>query len=155
RSRYGGVARMHQADPEFHLLVQKLRAVQESGEIGLRVKKTGEQTASLIVFGKDPNPALAADRAEIRKLLRLDAKADEFSVVYGSVAANDKEIAILTRSMIEILTDLASYIDVPAADVEQKRTYPSLPPEVAGGMPVAPLIRISSSREKPGDAFAE
>ena len=43
-------------------------------------------------------------------------------MVYGSVAANDKEIAILTRSMIEILSDLASYIDVPATDVEQKRT---------------------------------
>ena len=28
----------------------------------------------------------------------------EFSVVYGSVAANDKEIALLTRSVLEILS---------------------------------------------------
>jgi hypothetical protein len=42
------------------------------------------------------------------KLLGLDPEASEFSIVYGSVAANDKEIAILTRSVLEIITDLSS-----------------------------------------------
>jgi hypothetical protein len=32
--------------------------------------------------------------------------------------------------VIEILADLFAYIDVPAADVEQKRTFPSLAPEL-------------------------
>jgi len=31
---------------------------------------------------------------------------------YGEDGANDREIAILTRSMMEILSELASYIDV-------------------------------------------
>jgi len=75
-------------------------------------------------------------------------------VVYGSVAANDKEIAIQSRSMLEILCDLGSYIDVPATDVEQKRTFPSLAPELVNGAPVPPLIRIHSSPQKPDDAFA-
>jgi hypothetical protein len=154
RSRYGGSARMLQADPEFYTLVEKLRAIQASGEIGLRVKKTGDQAATLIVFGKSPDPAILADQAEVRRILGLDPKAEEFSVVYGSVAANDKEIAILTRSMMEILTDLSSYVDVPAANVEQKRTFPSPAPEVVGGVPVAPLIRILSSPQRPDDAFA-
>ena len=52
-----------------------------------------------------------------------DPQTDEFNVVYGSVAANDKEIAMLTRSVIEILTDLSSYIDVPPANVEQKPRF--------------------------------
>jgi len=145
---------MREADPEFYLLVEKLRAIQESGEIGLRVKKTGDQVTTLIVFGKETSPVIEADRAEVRKLLGLDPQANEFGVVYGSVAANDKEIAMLTRSVIEILNDLSSYIDVPAADVEQKRTYPSPAPELANGVPVPPLIRIFSSQQKPDDAFA-
>jgi len=70
------------------------------------------------------------------------------------VAANDKEIAILSRSMLEILSDLGSYIDVPATDVEQKRTFPSLPPELVNGAPVPPLMRIFSSPQEPDDAFA-
>jgi hypothetical protein len=154
RSRFGVGARARDADPEFYSLVEKLRNIQQSGEIGLRVKKTGDQTALFIVFGKKANPAIEADRIEVRKLLGLDPEATEFSVVYGSVAANDKEIAILSRSMLEILGDLGSYIDVPATDVEQKRTFPSLAPELVNGAPVPPLMRIHSSPQKPDDAFA-
>ncbi len=135
--------------------VEKLRNIQQSGEIGLRVRKISDrEAATLIVFSKKLNPAIVADRAEVRKLLGLNPEAEEFSVVYGSVAANDKEIALLTRSVIEILTDLSSYIDVPATNVEQKRTFPSPAPELVNGAPVPPLIRLLSSPQKPDDAFA-
>jgi hypothetical protein len=153
-SRYGGSARLREADPEFYPLVEKLRAIQASGAIGMRVKKTGDQTAVLIVFGKNPNPAVLAEQAEVRKILGLDPKAEEFNVVYGSVAANDKEIAMLTRSMMEILSDLASYIDVPTTNVEQKRTFPSPAAEIFNSAPVPALMRVLSSPQKPDDAFA-
>jgi hypothetical protein len=154
RSRYGGGGRMRASDPEFYPLVEKLRTIQESGDLGMRVRKTGEQTAAFIVFNKKLSPAIEADRSEVRKILGLNPKAEEFSVVYGSVAANDKEIAILTRSMLEILIDLSSYIDVPAASASERRTFPTPAPEVVNGAPVEPLIRIFSSTRSPEDAFA-
>jgi len=40
RSRFGAGARARDADPEFYPLVEKLRAIQAAGAIGLRVKKT-------------------------------------------------------------------------------------------------------------------
>ncbi|HEU4342229.1 MAG TPA: hypothetical protein VFU31_11710 [Candidatus Binatia bacterium] len=153
QSRYGG-ARMRVADPEFYTLVEKLREVQHSGDIGMRVRRTGEQTSTLVIFSRKPNPTIEAARAEVRKILGLDPKSEEFSVVYGSVAANDKEIAILTRSMLEILIDLASYIEVPAASATERRTFPTPAPEVVNGAPLAPLIRILSSPQIPADAFA-
>jgi hypothetical protein len=153
-SRFGSGARARQADPEFYQLVEKLRSIQQSGDLGLRVRKTGDQTATLVVFSKKPHPAVEAARADVRKILGLDPTAQEFSVVYGSVAANDKEIAMLTRSMLEILLDLSSYIEVPAASAEERRTFPTPAPEVVDGAPVAPLIRIFSSPQSPGDAFA-
>src|SRR4030095_2788736 len=153
-SRYGGGARMREADPEFYPLVERLRSIQQSGDLAMRVQKTGERTAALVVFSKKPNPAIEADRSEVRRLLGLDPNAQEFSVVYGSVAANDKEIAMLTRSILEILIDLASYIEVPAASANERRTFPTPAPEVVNGVPVAPLIRILSSPQNPGDAFA-
>ena len=153
-SRFGGSARTREADPEFYPLVQRLRNIQQSGQIGLRVKKTPNQMESLMVFSKKANPEIEAERDEVRKLLGLDPQTNEFSVVYGSVAANDKEIAILTRSVLEILVDLSSYIDVPAANVEQKRTFPSPAPELVNGAPVPGLVRIHSSPHKPDDAFA-
>jgi hypothetical protein len=153
-SRYGGGARMRAADPEFYVLVEKLRNIQQSGDLGMRVRKTGEQTSTLIVFSRKPNPTVETARAEVRGLLGLDPKSEEFSVVYGSVATHDREIAILTRSMLEILIDLASYIDVPAASAMERRTFPTPMSEVVNGVPVVPLIRIFSSPQSPGDAFA-
>jgi hypothetical protein len=152
-SRFGYGPRAREADPEFFPLVEKLRNLQQSGEIGLRVKRTGTQTATAIVFSKKLTPATAADRDVVRKLLGISSETDEIDVVYGSVAANDKEIAMLTRSVLEILTDLSSYTDVPAANVEQKRTFPSPAPEIVNGAPVPPLLRIISSPQKPDDAF--
>jgi hypothetical protein len=155
RTRFAAGVRMREADPEFYQLVEKLLNIQQSGEIGMRVTQVGKQVTTSVVFSKKTvSPAVQADRAEVRRLLGLNAEANEFSVVYGSVAANDKEIAMLTRSLSEILTDLSSYIDVPADNVEQKRTYPSPPPELANDVPVPPLLRIHSSRQKPDDAFA-
>jgi len=153
-SRYGAGARAREADPEFYLLVEKLRQIQQSGDLGMRVRKTGDQSATLIVFSKKPSPEIEAARAEVRNILGLDPKAGEFSVVYGSVATSDKEIAILTRSILEILMDLSSYIEVPAASTAERRTFPTPPPEIVNGAPIMPLIRIPSSAQKPSDAFA-
>ena len=153
-SRYGGSARGREADPEFYPLVERLRRIQLSGDLGMRVQKIGERAATMIVFSKKPTPEIDADRGEVRRLLGLDPQAGEFNIVYGSVAANDKEIAMLTRSMLEILVDLSSYIEVPAASVAERRTFATPAQEIANGSPVPSLIRIQSSAQSPGDAFA-
>src|SRR5215831_6081562 len=68
-SRFGSGARARQADPEFYQLVEKLSVIQQSGDFGLRVRKTGDQTATLVVFSKKPNPEIEAARAQVRELL--------------------------------------------------------------------------------------
>jgi len=74
-------------------------------------------------------------------------------VAYGSVAKDDKELALLTRSILEIIIDMASYIEVPAVHVEEKRGSPTMPEETVQGVAVPPLMRIHSTTDKPGDAF--
>jgi hypothetical protein len=153
-TRYGGPARQRAADPQFYPLAEKLQKIQHAGEIGMRIQKTADQDTSIIVFKKEVSPALAADVAEVRRILGLDPDALEFTVVYGSVASNNREIALLTRPMVEILTDLSSYIEVPAAGLAEGRTFASPPREVVDGKPVMPLIRILSSPQRPEDVFA-
>ena len=68
-SRYGYGQRAREADPEFFSLLEKLRAIQQSGEIGLRLKKTGNQSGTVMVFQKKVDPPVAVDREEVRKLL--------------------------------------------------------------------------------------
>jgi hypothetical protein len=92
-SRYGGSIRSREADPEFYPLVEKLQKIQHAGEIGMHIQKTDDREATIVLFKKRVNPAIAADVAEVRKILGLDPEAQEFNVVYGTVATNNREIA--------------------------------------------------------------
>jgi hypothetical protein len=154
RNRFGGAARARPADPAFYPLLERLRVLQSSGAIDLRVQKTGDAEGVVMIFRGKLDRALEEDSLFVRRTLGLGPTAREFKVVYGAIAKNDKEIAILSRSILEIIIDLASYIEVPAVHVEEKRVNPTMSEEtVQGGAAVPPLIRIHSSPDKPGDAF--
>jgi len=153
RNRYGGAARARPADPEFYPLIERLKRLQASGTIGLRVQRTKEQEATLMTIRGNVDEATAQDSLAVRKMLGLDPAANDFSVVYASVARNDRELAILSRSILEVIVDLASYIDVPKIHIDEKRVNPTHIEETFPGSNVSPLIRIHSSFEKPADAF--
>ena len=152
RNRFGGEARAHSADPEFYALLEKLRQIQLAGGIGMRFKKIDKEEAALLVIRGKRDPAIEALSVEVRRILGLDPQANDFQVVYGAIPRDDKEIAILTRSILEVLVDLSADIEVPATDVQEKRVSPTFA-ETVGGEKIRPLIRIQNSPEKPGDAF--
>jgi hypothetical protein len=90
---------------------------------------------------------------EVRKILGLDPAANDFHVVYGAIPRNNHEIAILTRSFIEVITDQAANIEVPDVHVAEKRVGPTFVEKATTGEKVLPLIRIQSSSGKPEDPF--
>jgi hypothetical protein len=152
-NRYAGSARAHPADPEFFPLIEAMRRIHESGAIGMRVQKVDGKDTVMFVFGGKVDEKIKADIAEVKKILGLDPRAKDFKVVYGSVAANEEEIAILSRSMIQVLVDLASYIEVPGTHIAENRVNPSLKDDPVKGVPVPPLMRIYSSAQRPDDTF--
>ena len=74
-------------------------------------------------------------------------------MVYGSVAKDNQEIAILSHPILDVLIELASYIDEPAQHVAEKRVNPTLPAENHAGKLLPPLLRIHSSPSKPDNAI--
>jgi hypothetical protein len=66
----------------------------------------------------------------------------------------NKEFAILSRSMLEILLEVGSGIDVPTAHVSKGRTSSSGRREDAENPRDRPLIRILSSQTQPDDSFS-
>jgi hypothetical protein len=152
RNQFGGSSRMRKADPEFFTLIEKLRQNQNSGTVSLRVKKTEGQNALIMVFRRPADEEIQANAGEIRRMLGLSPDASEFRVVYGSVPEAPDEIALLTRSMIEILADISSTVEVPAEHVAEKRVMPTMESEGEGVR--GALIRIRYAKEPPPDAFA-
>jgi hypothetical protein len=155
RNRFGGSARVQGADPQFDALVVKMRKIQSAGNIGLRItaKSKDKEQAAVMVLRAPRDPETESLSAEVRKILGLDPAANEFNVVYGAIPRNKQEIAILTRSFLEIIIDQAGSIEVPEAHVAEKRVTPTFVEKTTTGEKIPPLIRIQSSREKPEDAF--
>ena len=154
RNRYGGDLRARPADPEFYALLRHLRRIQAAGGIGLRVQRTDRGETILMTLRQQVDAATAEAMLAVRQLLGLDPAAQDIRVVYGSIAANDQELAILSRSILEILVDLSSLISVPEAHVLARRVGATPTDEADAEGPLRPLIRIGSSAERPGDAFA-
>jgi hypothetical protein len=153
-NKHGGDMRAQPAEPEFLQLIERMRRVQLSGAIGLRVRRgETQEMATLLTFRQKVEPGTAAETLGVRTLLGLDPNASEFRVVYGSINANNQEIAMLTRSALEILINLAAYIEVPEAHVAEQRVAPNVGPEQGPSGPLRPLLQVKSSRERPADTF--
>ena len=154
-NRVGGRARTYPGDPDFYRLISSLRKIQESMAVGMRIQETKDKKQALLMSfrKKDIDPDIVAEMDRAKKILGLNPGVQEFKVSYGALPQDDQEIAMLSRSMLEILQELASFIEVPEIHVTEQRAAPMLvdDTDLASGVP--PLIRIQSRSEEPADAF--
>jgi hypothetical protein len=142
-------------DREFLRAIALMRRIQRAGGVALRIKRDpqNQQTTLLSFRRRDISPEALADAAELRRLLRLDPDATEFNLVFGATAASDKEIAVLTRSVLHLMQTMAAQVDVPAQHLSEHRTLPGW--ESASGVQSdMRMITIGSSTSRPANAFA-
>jgi hypothetical protein len=148
------IAGVNPPDPDFLRVLQLLRKIQLSGAMSMRVQMDAQknQTTLLTVRGKDIPPEIAEYGREVRQLLRLDLNAQEFRLVFGSTPANNQEVAVITRSMMQQMATMASQVEVPPEDISQGRAAPGWE-AVSDNTNAVRLIRIKCSKAKPADAF--
>ena len=148
------IAGVNPPDADFMRVLQLLRKIQLSGAMSMRVQTDAQknQTTLLTVRGKDVPPAIAEYGREVRRLLRLDPDAQEFKLVFGSTPANNQEVAVITRSMMQLMATMASQVEVPPEEVAQGRATPGWD-TVANDTNAVRMIRIKCSKTKPADAF--
>jgi hypothetical protein len=148
---YGGSGRLQAGDPKFRELLLAIKESQAAGGMGMRVKATADKQAVVIFLRPSTDEAITASSRKVRELLGLNPTVREYSVVYGSYPENDTEVAILSRSILQILVDLASYIEVPEADLTESRVYdPQRTPEQEKMFP--PLLKVRCGSTAPSDA---
>jgi hypothetical protein len=141
-------------DPEFQQLLGLLEKIQKSGAVGIRIdKKDRQEATAVIAFRGKASKETALEISESRRLLGLKPGTTEFRVLYGTAPMQDGEIAMLTRSIMDIIIELSAQIEVPAEQIAEGRTYATSPAIGEGKNQVAPLVRIQSGKEKPSDSF--
>jgi len=119
---YGGPANPRQGSPKFVELAKIVRKGQASGTIGFQIKpNTNSQVVEMFIRLSTEDSAEVA--ADLQELLGLDPTRREFQIVPGPFAERGTEIAIQTRSILQIMIDLGSYIDVPDSDAAEGRVF--------------------------------
>lgn len=141
------------ADREFLQVIKTLRKAQLSGQVGMRIEldKAKKETVIFSIEDKNIDPSLVAELAEMRRLLRLSSNTGDYRVVYGATAAGPGELAMQTRPILRILTDLASYVNVPEIHLAEGRA-PALPGQA--DVVENPPFTVLSGCKKPCDSFA-
>lgn len=136
-------------DARFTRVVEAIGRIEQTGAIRLRIDKRDDHTVIFVVFHRDAEDA-QADIRLVKDALGLDPKRDEFRLVFGSARRPD-EIALNTRSIQQILTELATGVDVPEQDLVDGRATPR---DRMAADDATTLMRIRSGSEQPVDAFA-
>jgi hypothetical protein len=137
-------------DPRYQPLLAALRRLQEAGALDVRVqRKEGGETALLVMAGPS-DAAVDADRTLVRQTLGLAAGQSEYLLVNGALSQSPQEIAMLTRSMIDLLTDMSFDVRVPPEHAADGRAGA----EVSGPGITNGSFKVQSGKDRPDDAFA-
>ena len=141
-------------EPNFARVLSALRRIQDSGAVGFRIdvdKETGKRERLVMFFTKgEVPPEIQAERESLRKLLHLDLNTVEFLVLYGADTDRDDVVAVQTRSAMQILGIVSTYISLPEEHVREGLAFPAptLPPYAP-----PPPITINSGPSRPDTAF--
>ena len=141
------------ADADFQQLVEALSRIQSAGGLGIRIEPHKDGSAVVIVLRRgDKGTALGEDGRLVQKFLGLEAGVSEFDITYGLVPRSRREVAILSRSMLEIMLQLGFGIELPATHATDGRALPGR--WKPGDAKTKPLVYIRSGTKAPADAYA-
>ncbi len=173
----GAPSRARQEDEEFPRVTAALRRVQQAGALGMRVERRidsreprgagrGESGTpdmrsgqwvgaeeSRIFFRANVDEGTAEDIRHIKRALGIPDGAKESRLIYGSLRQRDDEIALLTRSIMEILVELADGVEVPGEHVTDGRVRPGAAPDLRASRRAGPVVHIRSGDGPPADAY--
>jgi hypothetical protein len=152
RSAAGGMLR--QADPEFTRALELLRDVHTAGAFGMRVEEDkAKGSTGVVFFRRDDVPAdIAEKQLEIRRLLKLPPNQQRFVLAYSPTRGAENELAVNSRSMLQIMQAFASYVEVPDTHLQEGSVWPSGETAPAAKRRTAG-VWIYSGKEKPAEAF--
>lgn len=152
RSAMGGSFR--EADADFVRAMELLREVQVASAVGMRVEEDkAKGSTAVLFFRRDELPADIVEKAaEIRRLLKLPAGVDKYALTYSPMRGQSNELAVNSRSMVQIMQIFAGYVDVPDLHVKEHRATVAF--ENANPGTRHQSLLIHSGKNKPDDAFA-
>jgi hypothetical protein len=117
-----GVSRV---EPGFVEVLQLLEELRNDGVVGFGFEAGNQQRTAYLLLAEPEDRDPDARAARLIELLGLDRAATRFPIHFGFGSGAPGEIRMYTRSLLEILNNLAAQVEVPDGDVAAGRTYPT------------------------------
>ena len=134
-----------EASGGFLALMRRLREIQTTGAVRLRFTRQKAASRVHLLLDGDERRIGPAVR-EVRRLLGVPPGSRELEVVYGGAPTRPGEVAVLTRSVLQVLYELGAQIDVPEEDVRRGAATATETGER--------LVQVRQGERAPADAYA-
>ena len=133
-----------EADPDFDRVLAAMGRLQRSRALVFHIDR-GEGTSftSRVQLSQTLTDAQRADVEFLIRMFKVPAGRGDIPIVFGPAKTAPRQLAIGTRSLFEILLELAHGVEIPNGSQQQAMPTSSL----AAGR--KPLIRIRSGADKP------
>jgi hypothetical protein len=150
-SRRAGMTRP--GDPEFTRLAQLLYELQLANALQIRVERSKDNSETAVIGFPPTNvgPDVIAKTAEIRRILHLTGPGRNYQVRYGGWSGRADEVAMVTRSMLQVMLELGVLAQVPEADIAGGKATPGSVRSPAAEQ--LPLLNISGGSAPPPEAY--
>jgi hypothetical protein len=145
---------VREPDPQFVHLAGLLREIQKSGRIGMRLETMpdGKSTEVLFLRADGAEPEIAQAIAEAEELLGVQTGRHKYRLVYGAVRGGDDELVIGTKSLLQVMSTLSAFVEVPASDVDEGRASAAQAPGDPTKWPL--IVRSGPHRPARGECYA-
>lgn len=150
RNRRSGVAGGTEGDARFFRTVELFRLIQEADGVEVRVRSGEEEEspATLVILQSRHVPEAVQEYIrEFQSLMNLDPGIEEYRLIFGSVSARGDEIAVHSRSVMQIMAMLSAGISVPERHIAEGRAAPAIENRNMH------ILRVRSSPRSPEDAL--
>ncbi len=144
-------SRSGNADPEFIEYVALMQELQILGAVGFELASDENEKHSIIFrLKKQGLPESTIEKSRrASEIIGLDPDQEQFRVVYAPFKIDSATLSIQTRSVIQMLSAMAGFIDVPA----EKSAYAAPGYDVSGSSQRP--FRVHSGEARPEQSFAE
>jgi len=154
KNSFGGYVRQHAASPGFYEILEALRSLQQENDMDFVLEKTkSSDDRILIEVVENTDSLVKAKVRRLNKVLDLPEGNTTFRIGKGIRHSDSLQIALSTRSILELMAEISSTIEVPREQLDAKVTYMSPDFKMHDGSPERPFIKIRSSKTQPDDPF--
>lgn len=144
----GTPGEQRQSDPKFNELLEVLHQLQRAGALGMHFRGDWPKVDVDIILPENPRTdSVQKSISKFKELLQLDQDINIFDIKYGVVVERKNQIVVQTHSILEMMSNISWYIEVPEEHVSEGRTLATFRPDDPD------LIHILVTKNKPENAF--